>query len=1100
MLAACAAPPLPSAHGPRALEAVAVTRAIPLPPRAPITLTSGDGNELELVSVVGRSVVAGPLAFTQLKLTFRNPEPRVIEGRFRIALPRGASVGRFAMKIDDTWQEGEMVPKAKARAIYEDFLHRRVDPALLEQGEANAFSARVFPIPAHGVKELVVSYGQPLHGARDTLVPLRGLGRVGALDVHANALGATPRASHLVRADLVPESDFTADPQLTQADVVRSEELVVARVKAKAAAAAAPLGDTVFLLDTSASRALELGAQIALLEQLLARLGDRKVLVLGFDQTVRSIYEGPASELGPQPARTLRERRAMGASDLEHALSWAGRAAQARGMHRIVLIGDGVVTAGGDGAALRQAVKGLAARGVARLDAVAFGGIRDDDGLEALVRSNLERDGVSVDGTRGAEEVWRRLNRSARSGVKLEVEGARWWWPRTLDGVQPGDQVLVHADVPVSTPLRIRIDGVEVSTSAAIGAPRALLERSSAQAKIASLLERERREGPSAALESEIVTLSTQHRVMSPYTSLLVLETQGDYDRYGLDRDALVNVLEVAEGELAVVQRRLQASSPLDAAPLPAAPLPAAPLPAAEPSLALAPPRAHESAWGDTLGESFGAGSLSLHGAGEGGGGNVGELGLFGGSQPPPPAGAGQAFGTGHGRLGPPPNATQPDVRAGATRVSGRMPPEVIQRVVRANFARFRACYRTALQHHPALRGQLVTRFGIGTGGKVVSVTSVGTAGTLATPIGASMAQCVANAMRALVFPAPDGGVVTVTYPMTFEPNPSASPAASAPQKAPSAPYSGPMAEIMALLDAGRVDRALSKARAWQARSPTEMLAFIALGEAYEAKQDPASAARAYGSVIDLFPTRADLRRYAGSRLDRLDSHVARRLAIDTYQKARNQRPDHPTSHRLLAFALLAAGRHAASFAALEDGLVACTGRYAAVASVLRRDLGLVAASWLREAPSKRAKLEVRLAEAGATLATEPSLGFVLSWETDANDVDLHVHDTTGGHAFYGDVELASGGKLAGDITTGYGPEMFVVDGVRRAPGYRLQAHYYAQGPMGYGMGKLQVIEHDGHGKLTIDDRPFVVMSNDAFVDLGAVGAWSAPPKLAKLP
>jgi hypothetical protein len=40
---------------------------------------------------------------------------------------------------------------------------------------------------------------------------------------------------------------------------------------------------------------------------------------------------------------------------------------------------------------------------------------------------------------------------------------------------------------------------------------------------------------------------------------------------------------------------------------------------------------------------------------------------------------------------------------------------------------------------------------------------------------------------------------------------------------------------------------------------------------------------------------------------------------------------------------------------------------------------------------------------------------------------------------------------------------------------------------MGYGMGKLQIVDHDGKGGLTFDERPFVVMTDRAFVELGAV-------------
>ena len=58
-------------------------------------------------------------------------------------------------------------------------------------------------------------------------------------------------------------------------------------------------------------------------------------------------------------------------------------------------------------------------------------------------------------------------------------------------------------------------------------------------------------------------------------------------------------------------------------------------------------------------------------------------------------------------------------------------------------------------------------------------------------------------------------------------------------------------------------------------------------------------AARAYGAIIDLFPSRADLRRMAGNRLERLATPEALALAVDTYEKAKEERADHPSSHRM---------------------------------------------------------------------------------------------------------------------------------------------------------------------------------------------------------
>ena len=90
-------------------------------------------------------------------------------------------------------------------------------------------------------------------------------------------------------------------------------------------------------------------------------------------------------------------------------------------------------------------------------------------------------------------------------------------------------------------------------------------------------------------------------------------------------------------------------------------------------------------------------------------------------------------------------------------------------------------------------------------------------------------------------------------------------------------------------------------------------------------------------------------------------------------------------------------------------------------------------------------------------------------------------------HILVATEELAN--QIYADVTTGYGPECFTIrlPKDKRAYPYTLQAHYYSIGPMGAGMGKLEIIEHDGKGGLRFEERPYVVMVNQAFVDLGTV-------------
>jgi tetratricopeptide (TPR) repeat protein len=293
----------------------------------------------------------------------------------------------------------------------------------------------------------------------------------------------------------------------------------------------------------------------------------------------------------------------------------------------------------------------------------------------------------------------------------------------------------------------------------------------------------------------------------------------------------------------------------------------------------------------------------------------------------------------------------------------------------------------------------------------------------------------------------------------------------------------GELAEIMR---APRSDAALARARAWHLKDPGDVLALIGLGEVLEARGELDSAARMYGSIIDLFPGRADLRRFAGERLERIGDR-ARYLAIDTYRRAVEDRPDHATGHRLLAYALLRAGRHAEAFAAILAGLAQQypSGRFAGADRVLDEDAGLIGAAYAAAMPGKRAEIAAALRGRGLAIASAPSTRFVLYWETDANDVDFHIQDARGGHAWYSSKQLPSGGELFEDVTTGYGPECFAIPGNAKAGPYRLSIDYYSQGPMGYGMGLLQIIKHDGKGKLEFQDRPYVIMNDQAYVNLG---------------
>jgi hypothetical protein len=298
----------------------------------------------------------------------------------------------------------------------------------------------------------------------------------------------------------------------------------------------------------------------------------------------------------------------------------------------------------------------------------------------------------------------------------------------------------------------------------------------------------------------------------------------------------------------------------------------------------------------------------------------------------------------------------------------------------------------------------------------------------------------------------------------------------------------GKALEVHTKILAGQTKDALQESLDWQADQPGDMLALVSLGESYEALGQKKEAARAYGSIIDLYPGRADLRRFAGCRLDALGAE-GQELAADTFGKALEQRPDHPSSFRMRAYALVRLGRLKEAFEVLEQGTQTQfpRGRFLGCDRILREDLALVGAAWAAKEPKRKDEIARRVSDAGAAWEGQPSLRFVLSWETDANDVDFHIRDSQGGHAFYSQPELASGGQLYADVTTGYGPECFNIPGKPEAGPYKIFIHYYSRGPMGYGMGKVEIVRHDGKGNLRFEERPYVVMNDQAYVDLGMV-------------
>jgi Ca-activated chloride channel family protein len=798
-------------------EARPAERAVPrglgtMTARAPGTTEVVAG--VRLVSHRVNVVLRDGFARTEIEEEFANDTARVLEGRYVFPVPPDASLSRLALWVGKELVEGEVVERDRAATIFKSIVEDSVrprDPALLEWVSGSEVSLKIFPMPPHGSRKVVLAYDQALaapDGRARYVYPLSlGADRAVTIDDFAlrvavsDAAGAvseaeTPGYAASVAADrgglgvtfharaFTPAADFVlaydrperpSTPPggfVTASLPIKAEEpgerFVAVRVPVTWPAGASPPArvrrDRAVVIDVSHSQSKEtLAGEIEVAEGVLGSLDpDERFVLLACDSACAAYPEdglAPAAEASLEPARAwLRARAPGGSSDVAGAILAAARRLDPGGAGQIVMLGDGAATSGelhADTIAARVRPE-LAARqidlrllGAGRtVDAVVL------DGLAAALGASYERLDAGEPLARRVPELALSLRAPLLRGAALTTPpGLHDVYPRVLPSLRVGSELVVvgRLDAGATGEVRLAGDlgGVAFAAARPIDAeaPSPVVPRLWASARIAEL---EASAEPAAT--KEIVALSKQHHVLSRRTALLVLENDHMFAEFGIPRT------QGKAGGAGSEALGLGTIGTLGAgASAPAGLIGAGSKLADEPS-------AVGHMWGDGIGDSFGAGGLGLSGMGNGGGG--------------------QGFGSGHGRLGGSHRSGAPQVRMGAVNVSGRLPPEVIQRIVRQNFGRYRLCYENGLRSNPDLRGRVSVRFVIDREGRVSNVANGGS-----DLPDASVVSCVVRGFSGLMFPQPEGGVVSVTYPIVFAPE------GAAPSVSRSFPADGPTAQ-----------------------------------------------------------------------------------------------------------------------------------------------------------------------------------------------------------------------------------------------------------------------------------------------------------------
>ena len=533
-----------------------------------------------------RAVLRNGLSETEVDQSFFNPSPRAVEGWYWFVIPEGASVTGFAVETNGVLVEGEVIERRDAAKKYGVAKATGHAPAILEWVDGRSYRARIFPVPASGERRVVLRYLElrPMIDGKLTYVYPMGRGtptRIGELSLSADLgeagrnmqvatldeakVDVTGRRVTMRRSGFTPRLDFQLEatlkkprPPLTVSRFRTggdAADYVMARYtpdvdwsSVKDAAA-----DVVVVVDTSADgddAARQLQKTVA--ESILRALSpeDSFALVsLDVRASVLHPKEGLAKADDKEIAGALdalANHSAGGATDLAALFDVSLGRVHGKEQPAIVYVGDGLATSGEmTGEQLIERMRRALSTSRARLFTVGVGTSADQLLLGELARAGgghmLAVHAAGRASTQALELV-AKIKVPTITDFELDL-GAGLDEPlMNVSGKVPrgSDVVLLartHHDLPKVAKIRGRLGGakleVEVDIVRRDDVVSAFVPRLWAAAYVRRLL------GGAAGPDAErgrIVALGVEYGLVTPFTSILALESEQAYSNMGIQR------------------------------------------------------------------------------------------------------------------------------------------------------------------------------------------------------------------------------------------------------------------------------------------------------------------------------------------------------------------------------------------------------------------------------------------------------------------------------------------------------------------------------------------------------------------------------------
>ncbi len=519
------------------------------------------------------------VAITRVDQVFVNDHDWEVEGTYVFPLPPGATVSSFTMWVDGEPIEAEVLPADQARAIYEDIVRQRRDPALLEYVGRDVVRARIFPIPPGQERRVELEYTQVLP-AEDGLIryvyPL-DTERFSARPLEEVSIHVEIRSPDPIRAvyspthqdrvfieregeyqatigyeekDVRPDQDFeliyTVNPEDVGLNLLSYREpdddgffllLVAPTVETKGRVQPR---DILLVLDISGSMEGEKLQQAKdALAYILEHLNpEDRFNVIAFSTGLQTYARNLRPASGAEEATRWVERlAAVGGTDINRALLEALAQADPERPTVLIFLTDGQPTEGVT--EIEQILANVRAAAGANVRLFAFG-VGDDvntallDGLAANHRgtTGYVRPYEQVD-----EEVsafYARISTPVLTDIALDFDGVTVYdtYPDPLPDLFAGTQLVLAGRYREGGAARITLTGevegeqrtFHYEGSFRSGGGDDFIPRLWAARKIGYLLTQIRLHGEQKEWVDAVVELSTRYGIITPYTSFLIQE------------------------------------------------------------------------------------------------------------------------------------------------------------------------------------------------------------------------------------------------------------------------------------------------------------------------------------------------------------------------------------------------------------------------------------------------------------------------------------------------------------------------------------------------------------------------------------------------